>query len=172
MWACLFFIEQFKFTNSNLRTITCTRKHPCVIMWQMEFSRTIIGNILARTSDVMPNFQLPHNGGKFKIPFGARAFYICNNYASIKQNRNSNSHRLTLINASKNIIACYYYLIQNALLLYTVLVQYSNLTFKCSGQELTSDSAGEPLFRVGEAVPLPDPGLRVTLCAFSPQRHG
>lgn len=54
----------------------------------------------------------------------------------------------------------------------TVRLVSLNPTLRCSGQELTSDSAGEPLFRVGEAVPLPEPGLRVTLCAFSPQRHG
>ncbi len=58
-------------------------------------------------------------------------------------------------------------------MLYNTVQRFSlTLTLRCSGQELASDSAGEPLFLPGEAVPLHDPGLRDTLCAFSPQRHG
>lgn len=35
-----------------------------------------------------------------------------------------------------------------------------------------SVSAAAALFLGGEAAPVPDPGLRVTLCAFSPHLHG
>ncbi len=142
-----------------------------VILRQVEFSRSIIANILARSSDVTLNIQLPLNGGEFKSR-SKRAFYVWRVNVTIiyALNRASKSLRLAIIRADKNITVHLIYIIQ-----YALLVQYSDLvwlTLRCSGQELTSDSAGEPLFLIGEAVPLPDPGLRVTLCAFSPQRHG
>ncbi len=96
--------------------------------------------------------------------------YVRVNVTSIYAlNWTSKPRRLAILRADTNIIEHVCYIIQ-----YVSLVQRFSLTLtlRCSGQELASDSAGEPLFLPGEAVPLHDPGLRDTLCAFSPQRHG
>lgn len=50
-------------------------------------------------------------------------------------------------------------------------LSYEGFTLICSGEGAVSASLAVCV-PVGDAAPLPEPGLRVTLWAFSPHFHG